>query len=122
VLQNSVKHSRTKRVEVQLRKDSKALRLVVRDSGSCFDIETASRGRGLGLTSMRECARMVNGTFTIDSKPNGGTAIEVRVPFDGARFTGQCGSYTVAALPSAVPRAKEQAHHARWRLGWFRVR
>jgi signal transduction histidine kinase len=84
-LQNCVKHSGAKRVEVQLREDSRALYLVVRDSGRGFDVEGASHGRGLGLTSMRERARLVNGTITIDSKPDGGTVIEVRVPLEAAR-------------------------------------
>jgi len=78
-LQNTVKHSGGKRVDVQLREDSKALYLVVKDSGKGFDVEAASLGRGLGLTSMRERVRLVNGTIHIDSKSNEGTAIEVRV-------------------------------------------
>ena len=83
-LQNAVKHSGAKRVEVQLQEDSEALHLVVRDAGKGFDVEGASQGKRLGLTSMRERIRLVNGTLTIDSKPNGGTTIEARVPFGAA--------------------------------------
>jgi PAS domain S-box-containing protein len=83
-LQNTVKHSGAKRVEVQLREDSEAIQLVVRDSGTGFDVEPASHGKGLGLTSMRERVRLVNGTLIVDSKPNGGTAIVARVPFEAA--------------------------------------
>ena len=82
-LQNTVKHSGGKLVHVQLREDSDALQLVIRDSGRGFDPEAESR-RGLGLTSMRERIRLVNGEFTIASKPNGGTTIEARVPFVAA--------------------------------------
>jgi signal transduction histidine kinase len=35
---------------------------------------------GLGLISMRERVRLVNGTVAIDSKQKGGTSIYVRVP------------------------------------------
>jgi signal transduction histidine kinase len=35
---------------------------------------------GLGLISMRERVRLVNGNFVIESKPMGGTTIDVRVP------------------------------------------
>jgi signal transduction histidine kinase len=80
-LHNTVKHSGAKQVQVQLRMNSDALHLVVRDSGKGFDVRAASRGKGLGLTSMRERIRMVNGSITIDSKPNSGTAIGVCVPF-----------------------------------------
>jgi signal transduction histidine kinase len=85
-LQNTVKHSAVKRVEVQLREDAKALTLVIRDSGKGFDVAAASLGKGLGLTSMRERVRLVNGTINIDSKSNGGTAIEVRVPLEAATW------------------------------------
>jgi signal transduction histidine kinase len=37
--------------------------------GLGFDVEAAKQGRGLGLTSMYERVRLVNGTLTIKSKP-----------------------------------------------------
>jgi signal transduction histidine kinase len=82
-LQNTVRHSGTKGVQVELGEDSEALHLVVRDSGRGFDVEEAARRRGgLGLISMRERVRLLNGRISICSKPNGGTAIEARVPFE----------------------------------------
>jgi PAS domain S-box-containing protein len=81
-LHNAVKYSGTKRVEVQLAEHSNELHLIVRDSGKGFDIEAARQGRGLGLTSMQERARLVNGTISIESKPMGGTTIHVRVPVE----------------------------------------
>jgi PAS domain S-box-containing protein len=80
-LHNAQKHSGVKRIEVQLREDSGEIHLVVSDLGRGFDLETAMRGRGLGLTSMQERVRLVNGTIEIQSKPLGGTSIHVRVPF-----------------------------------------
>ena len=76
---NAIKHSGQKRVEVQLREDSGEIHLLVRDSGVGFDVEGALSGKGLGLTSMRERVRVLNGTLTIESKPNDGTTIHVRV-------------------------------------------
>jgi PAS domain S-box-containing protein len=80
-LHNAQKHSGVKRIEVQLREDSGEIHLVVSDLGRGFDLETAMHGRGLGLTSMQERVRLVNGTIEIQSKPMGGTSIHVRVPF-----------------------------------------
>jgi signal transduction histidine kinase len=77
---NSIKHSGEKRVEVQLWKDSGEIHIMVRDSGKGFDIETALRGKGLGLTSMRERVRLVNGTIAIESSPMGGTKIHMCIP------------------------------------------
>src|ERR1700752_2926192 len=79
-LHNAQKHSGVKRIEVQLREDSDEVHLTVRDFGKGFDIEAALQGKGLGLTSMRERVRLVNGTISIDSKPMGGTTIHMRVP------------------------------------------
>ena len=79
-LQNASKHSGVKRVEVQLREKSGEIHLMIKDLGRGFDVETAKQGRGLGLTSMSERVRLVNGTIAIESKPKAGTTIRVRVP------------------------------------------
>src|SRR6201993_2848422 len=80
-LNNAIKHSGVKRIEVQLREDSGEIHLIVSDSGKGFDVEAALQGKGLGLTSMRERVRLMHGMISIESKPMGGTTIHVRVPF-----------------------------------------
>jgi PAS domain S-box-containing protein len=79
-LHNAAKHSGVRRIEVQLREDSGEIHFVVSDLGRGFDLETAMRGRGLGLASMQERVRLVDGTIEIQSKPMGGTTVHVRVP------------------------------------------
>ena len=81
-LHNASKHSGVKRVEVQLREEFGEIHLVVSDSGAGFDVEDALHGKGLGLSSMHERVRLVNGTIVIESKPAAGTKIHVRVPID----------------------------------------
>jgi signal transduction histidine kinase len=88
-LHNVIKHSGVRRVEIQLREDSSEIHLVVSDSGRGFDPEAALQGKGLGLTSMRERVRLVNGTISIESKPMGGTTIHVRVPFGSEGLSDQ---------------------------------
>jgi signal transduction histidine kinase len=80
-LHNAAKHSGVKRIDVQLHQESDEIHLTIRDLGKGFDVE-AKKGRGLGLTSMQERVRLVNGTIEIQSKPMGGTTIEVRVPLE----------------------------------------
>jgi PAS domain S-box-containing protein len=80
-LHNAVKHSGVKRVEVQVAEQSNEVHLLVRDSGSGFDMEAVKGGSGLGLLSMQERVRLVNGAISFESKPMGGTTIRVRVPF-----------------------------------------
>ena len=79
-LHNAIKHSGVRRVDVQLREDSSGIQMVVGDLGKGFDLDAALQGKGLGLTSMRERVRMVNGTISIESIAMGGTTIYVRVP------------------------------------------
>ena len=81
-LDNATKHSGVRRVDVQLHEDSSEIHLIISDSGKGFDIESALQSKGLGLTSMRERIRLVNGTISIKSEPMGGTTIHVRVPLD----------------------------------------
>jgi PAS domain S-box-containing protein len=86
-LHNAAKHSGVRRIEVQLQEDSGEIHLVISDLGRGFDLETAMQGRGLGLTSMQERIRLVNGTIEIQSKPMGGTTVHVRVPFKSERVS-----------------------------------
>jgi PAS domain S-box-containing protein len=79
-LHNAAKHSGVKRIEVQLREDAGEIHLLVSDLGRGFDLETAKEGRGLGLTSMQERVRLINGIIEIQSKPTGGTIVHVRLP------------------------------------------
>ena len=81
-LHNIIKHSGVKRVEVELREHAREIHLIISDSGNGFDVEAALRGKGLGLTSMRERVRLMSGTISIESKPMGGTIIHVRVPLE----------------------------------------
>ena len=76
-----------KRTEVELTEDSGEIHLIISDLGRGFDVEAASQGKGLGLTSMRERVRLVNGTISIESKPLGGTTIHVRVPLGSEKLS-----------------------------------
>ena len=80
-LHNAVKHSGAKYVEVHLQQTSDQIQITLRDCGKGFDVGAAGNGRGLGLASMRERIRLVNGTIVIRSKPTAGTIIRACVPF-----------------------------------------
>src|SRR5205085_751309 len=80
-LHNISKHARAKKLRVSLSAaGKKQLRLVIRDYGVGFDLNLVRRNRGLGLISMEERARLIQGTFSVSSKPGKGTQLEVRVP------------------------------------------
>ena len=80
-LHNSAKHSGVRHFEVRLWGTSVEIHLTVKDSGAGFDREAAKESRGIGLISMEERLKLVNGTLSINSQPKGGTTIHARVPF-----------------------------------------
>jgi PAS domain S-box-containing protein len=79
-IQNALKHSGARRIAVQLRGTAEAIDLVVHDGGVGFDQAVAMRSTGLGLTSMRERMKLVNGELSIESQFERGTTIRARVP------------------------------------------
>jgi PAS domain S-box-containing protein len=79
-LHNSAKHSGVQHFEVRLWGASDEIHLTVRDSGAGFDTEAVKQGRGLGLISMEERVKVLNGIFSIESQPQRGTTIHARVP------------------------------------------
>jgi PAS domain S-box-containing protein len=79
-LHNAVRHSGARRFKVSLTSALSEIQLTVHDSGVGFDPEKAVSGQGLGLTSMRERLKLVDGQLSIDSKLRGGTTIQARIP------------------------------------------
>ena len=57
------------------------IHLVVSDPGEGFDLEAARAGRGLGLVSMEERLKLVDGDLSIETQPRRGTRIHARAPF-----------------------------------------
>lgn len=92
-LQNAIKHSGTRRFDVSLSGTPSEILLVVHDSGVGFDPEKAISGRGLGLISMKERLKLVDGQLSIESKLQAGTTIHARVPLslrvNSAKAVGQ---------------------------------
>jgi PAS domain S-box-containing protein len=79
-LSNAAKHSGASRFDVSLRGANDQLQLVVCDQGKGFDVEAALASSGLGLVSMQERLKLVNGSVAIESKPGAGTTIRASVP------------------------------------------
>jgi signal transduction histidine kinase len=80
-VRNSTKHSGVRRFEVRSWGTPDEIHLTVKDSGAGFEIEAARKGRGLGLISMEERLKLVNGTFSVESQPQGGTTIHASVHY-----------------------------------------
>ena len=79
-LQNAVKYADADRIEVTLEKSDGALALTVCDDGTGFDATGKPGNSGLGLSSMRERARLAGGSLEIRSRPGQGATVRVAVP------------------------------------------
>jgi signal transduction histidine kinase len=81
-LQNVAKHARVTDASVQLKRSPGMLSLTIADRGAGMAPDRTGAPRGLGLVSIRERTRLVNGTVRIQSMPNQGTTIIVSIPAD----------------------------------------
>ena len=78
-LSNVVRHSGSAYAKVELYGDDAGLSLTVRDFGAGLGPRAGANTHGLGLASMRERLRLVNGTLSVDSS-QAGTQLEVQIP------------------------------------------
>jgi signal transduction histidine kinase len=86
-LGNAARHAHARHVTVSLERCGNTLSMTVADDGEGFDVGTAGNSGGLGLVSIEERARLMQGRVAIRSERNGGTVIEVYVP---APAEGEC--------------------------------
>jgi PAS domain S-box-containing protein len=80
-LQNAAKHSGAQDFAVEVNGIEDGISLTVSDSGIGFNWQNAINRRGIGLISMRERLRLVNGELSIQSEPGRGTTVRAHVRF-----------------------------------------
>jgi signal transduction histidine kinase len=76
---NVQRHSGAERCTVRLTRDASHLAIEVADTGSGL---AADRRPGVGLSSMRERAEELGGSFEVAAREEGGTLVRVRLPLD----------------------------------------
>jgi PAS domain S-box-containing protein len=82
-LYNVLKHAQASQVRVRVSRSLKGIHLHIDDTGIGFDAEAAHSRPGLGIVSMQERVRLVQGEFFIHSQPGKGTEVRVFVPLSG---------------------------------------
>ena len=79
-LNNCAKHAKCTRADIILERRDHHVILIIEDNGVGFNVPAEIKsGSIMGLISMRERAALIGGTFDIESTPNEGTTIFVRV-------------------------------------------
>jgi PAS domain S-box-containing protein len=81
---NIRRHARASVAELMIEFCDSKVRLKVKDNGNGFDVppnagDMASLGK-LGLAGMQERARLLGGSFALESRPGRGTIVTVEVP------------------------------------------
>jgi signal transduction histidine kinase len=79
-LRNVARHSGAESAAVSLTRSSGNWELRVSDSGKGFNVETFAHAGGLGLISVEERLRLLQGSCEISSTPEQGTTLVARVP------------------------------------------
>ncbi len=90
-LNNVAKHAQAAHVAIVLERRAGQVSLIMEDDGVGFDWQRqlVADDNGLGLIGMRERAALVGGTIEIESQPDDGTTIVVRIPVSPASETGE---------------------------------
>jgi signal transduction histidine kinase len=82
-LNNALKHAAPRSLVVRIQGYARHVALEVEDDGRGFDPGAANDQGGMGLTSMRERAERLGGTFSLISAPGDGTKVRVDVEVGG---------------------------------------
>jgi len=79
-LRNVAKHAAVAQCQMHIAVSPEQIELRVQDHGKGFVADDSARGRGLGLISMAERARLADGRLEIWSRPGEGTSVRALIP------------------------------------------
>ncbi len=85
-LTNAVKHAKASNVWIRAWRENLALCCSIRDDGAGFNTQQSQRAplrKGLGLIAMQERVSAIGGTLQIESQPDHGTELSIRLPLEG---------------------------------------
>ena len=80
-IQNSLKHSRCKKISVTLDHNESGLTIMISDDGKGFDPQSIN-SEGIGLNNMDRRMKIIGGTFDLQSQPGVGTILNLYIPFE----------------------------------------
>ena len=71
-------------MNINLDVEKSMVTLIITDDGRGFDTDAPVHDR-FGLIGIRERVQLLNGTFSISSKPGKGTRLDIKIPLDGGK-------------------------------------
>jgi signal transduction histidine kinase len=81
-LQNAIKHSKAKNIDVCFDYKKDFLKIDITDNGTGFDKTLVEKRDGLGLQNIISRAALIGGEAIIDSVPGRGTVITIISPYE----------------------------------------
>lgn len=78
LLSNSMKHSKAKRITIQINEIADELNITFEDNGIGFKPEKVKHG--LGMQTINSRVNKLNGNWQIDSRPNHGSTVIINLP------------------------------------------
>ena len=77
---NIVKHSQASKVKTALIEEKEELIITIEDNGVGFATNRFKKNEGFGLTQIRARISNMKGNITINSSPNSGTFVQIKIP------------------------------------------
>jgi signal transduction histidine kinase len=79
-LTNIVKHANAKSVSITIKREGSLIQTIITDNGKGFEVNDSVKKNSLGLKTIFERIRIMNGKISIDSKINNGTSFLFSIP------------------------------------------
>ena len=96
---NTLRHSAATTIQIRVDLAGGDVVMQVEDNGNGFDTAAVERdGRAMGLFTMRERIGLLHGALEIESSPQRGTTVRVRVPVNAGRTSERAAAMTRGAF------------------------
>jgi PAS domain S-box-containing protein len=91
---NIARHAEASHVDVRVRQDGGFVTLRVQDDGRGIAPEDQAKRGSFGLRGMRERARLLGGSASVERAPDGGTVVTARIPLETTAVAGDAPAAT----------------------------
>lgn len=78
LMNNSIKHSEASNIKLTLKTEENLLSLRYEDDGKGFEMETAKKARGLGMSGIENRTMILAGKLKMDSSPGNGLSVNLK--------------------------------------------
>ncbi|HET6225015.1 MAG TPA: GAF domain-containing protein [Bacteroidia bacterium] len=85
ILSNIVKHSGASQARIHIYDSPKLIHLKAQDDGVGFEVKVKGTRKGIGLQSIKNRVKLLDGKIKMKSEQNKGTVIEIQLPIESLR-------------------------------------